>query len=61
MEALVHQRKKFSIKDKQSKARAKFCWSLRYNGDNSYLFVNGQEMFKFKANNKNVNFSTQFF
>ena len=53
--------KKFSIKDKQSKAKGKFCWSLHYNGDNSYLFVNGQEMFKFKANNKNVNFSTQFF
>ena len=34
--------------------------SLHYNGDNSYLFVNGKEIFKFKADNKNVNFPTQF-
>ena len=27
---------------------------------NSYLFVNGKEIFKFKAGNKNVNFPTQF-
>ena len=26
-----------------------FCLSLHYNGDNSYLFVNGAEQFKFKA------------
>ena len=26
------------------------------NGDNSNLFVNGKEIYKFKANNKNVNF-----
>ena len=30
--------------------------SLQYNADNSYLFVNGGEIFKFKADNKNVNF-----
>ena len=34
--------------------------SLCYNADNSYLFVNGKEIFKFKADNKNVNFLTQF-
>ena len=28
--------------------------------DNSYLFVSGKEIFKFKADNKNVNFLTQF-
>ena len=28
----------------------KFCLSLHYNGANSYLFVNGTEMIKFKAN-----------
>ena len=50
--------KKFSIN--VSKANAKFCLSLRYNADNSYLFVNGKEIFKFKADNKNVNFPTQF-
>ena len=34
--------------------------SLHYNGDDSYVFVNGKEIFNFKADNKNVNFSTQF-
>ena len=33
---------------------------LHYNGDNSYLFVNGKEISKFKTGNKNVNFPTQF-
>ena len=28
--------------------------------DNSYLFVGGKEIFKFKPDNKNVNFLTQF-
>ena len=27
----------------------KFCLGLHYNGDNSYLFVNGKEIRKFKA------------
>ena len=27
----------------------KFCLSLHYNGDNSYLFVNGKEIIEFKA------------
>ena len=34
--------------------------SLHYNADNSYLFVIGKEIFRFKANNKIVNFPTQF-
>ena len=50
--------KKFRINF--SKANTKFCLSLHYNGDNSYLFVNGKEIFKFKADIKNVNFPTQF-
>ena len=29
--------------------RKKFCLSLRYNGANSYLFVDGTEIYKFKA------------
>ena len=29
--------------------RKKFCLSLHYNGTNSYLFVNGTEIYKFKA------------
>ena len=44
----------------KSKANTKFCLSLHYNGDNSYLFVNGKKFFKFKTDNKNVNFPTQF-
>ena len=27
----------------------KFCLSLHYNGANSYLFVNGTEIYKFRA------------
>ena len=55
---LDHQKKTFSINF--IKANTKFCLSLHYNADNSYLFVNGKETYKFKANNKNVNFPTQF-
>ena len=50
--------KKFS--NDFSTANTKFCWSLHYNAGNSYWFVNGKEIFKFKANNKIVNFPTQF-
>ena len=50
--------KKFSIN--VSKAKPKFCLSLHYKHDNSYLFVNGKEIYKFKADRKNVNFPTQF-
>ena len=32
-----------------TKEKTKFCLSLRYNGANSYLFVNGTEIIKFKA------------
>ena len=31
-----------------------FCLSQHYNGDNSYLFVNGKEVTKFKANNSEL-------
>ena len=37
-----------------------FCLILHYNADDSYLFVNGKEIFKFKADNKNVNIPTHF-
>ena len=33
---------------------------FEFNADNNYLFVNGKEIFKFKADNKNVSFPTQF-
>ena len=29
--------------------KKKFCLSLHYNGGNSYLFVNGTEIYKFKT------------
>ena len=29
--------------------KKKFCLNLHYNGANSYLFVNGTEIYKFKA------------
>ena len=31
-----------------------FCLSLHYNGDNSYLFVSGKEVTKFKAKNSEL-------
>ena len=43
-----------------TKANTKFCLRLDYNADNSYLFVHGKDIFKFKSDNKNVNFPTQF-
>ena len=46
--------KKFSINF--SKANLSFP----YSPDNSYLFVYGKKIFKFKADNKNANFPTQF-
>ena len=32
----------------------KCCLSLHYNGDNSYLFVNGTEIYKFKAKDSEI-------
>ena len=34
--------------------KKKFCLSLHYNGANSYLFVNGTEIDKFKAKNSEI-------
>ena len=39
--------KKYSINF--DKGNARFCLSLRYNRENSYLFVNGKEIHKFKS------------
>ena len=51
VEALVHQRKNLMlILVKQTN----FSLSFHYNGDNSYLFVNGKETYV------NINFLTQF-
>ena len=32
----------------------KVCLNLHYNGDNSYFFVNGREIVKFKAANSEI-------
>ena len=34
--------------------KKKFCLSLHYNGANSYLFVNGTEIHKFKAKDSKI-------
>ena len=34
--------------------KKKFCLSLHYNGANSYLFVNGTEIYKFKPNDSEI-------
>ena len=31
-----------------------FCLSLHYNGDNSYLFVNGKEIINFKDKDSEI-------
>ena len=32
----------------------KFCLSLHYNGANSYLFINGTKIYKFKAKDSEI-------
>ena len=34
--------------------KKKFCLSLHYNGANSYLFVNGTEIYKFKGKDSEI-------
>ena len=58
MEVLALQKKKISINF--SKAKTRFCLRLHCNSDNSYLFVNGKEICRFKANNDGVDFQPRF-
>ena len=37
-----------------TKKNTKFCLSLHYNGANSYLFVNGTEIIKFKVKDSEI-------
>ena len=37
-----------------TKSNTKFCLSLHYNGADSYLFVNGTEIIKFKAKDSEI-------
>ena len=34
--------------------KKKFCLRLHYNGENSYLFVDGTEIYKFKAKDSEI-------
>ena len=43
-----------------TKHNTKFCLRLHYNGANSYLFVNGTEIIKFKAKDSEI-LATPFF
>ena len=54
----VSPEKKF--RNNVSKANKKFCLNFLYNANYSYLFVNGKEVFKYKAHNENVNVLTRF-
>ena len=58
-ESFVSLEKKISINF--SKVKTKFCLSLNYSSDNSYLFVNQKVSNKFKVSNKNINFPSQFY
>ena len=59
METLDHQKKNLVLILLYQ--TQKFCLRLHYNVNYSYSFVNGKEIFKFKADNENVNFLTRFF
>ena len=50
-EQLLYAEKIYSINF--TKVNTKFCLSLHYNAVNSYLFVNGTEIIKFKAKDCN--------
>ena len=43
---------------KLTKTNTKFCLNLHYNGTNSYLFINGTEITKFKAKDSEIVAST---
>ena len=48
----IYAEKTYSINFTKTKRR--FCLSLHYNGDNSYLFVNGKEICNFKAKDSEI-------
>ena len=52
LESTLTAEKMYSIKFTVTKK--KFCLRLHYNGANSYLFVNGTEIIKFKAKDSNI-------
>ena len=52
LESTLTAEKMYSINSALAKKR--FCFSLHYNGANSYLFVNGTEIYKFKAKDSEI-------
>ena len=48
----IYAEKLYSINS--TKTNTKFCLGLHYNGENSYLFVNGTEIIKFKAKDSEI-------
>ena len=48
----IYVEKTYSISFSETGAR--FCLSLHYNGENSYLFVNGTEIHKLKAKDSEI-------
>ena len=52
LESTLTAKKMYSINFTVTKK--KFCLSLHYNGANSYLFVNGKEIVKFKAKDSEI-------
>ena len=52
MEKDQHKGRKFFINF--TVVNKKICLSLHYNGANSYLFVNGTEIYKFKAKESEI-------
>ena len=43
-----------------TRANTKFCFNLHYKVDNIYFFINGNKIFKFKADNKMLIFQLSF-
>ena len=52
MSIRLPQKKKYSANFTDH--REKYCLSLHYNGANSYLFVNGTEIIKFKVKDSEI-------
>ena len=51
-DATLYAEKMYSVNF--TKTRKKFCLSLHYNRDNSYLLLNGTEIIKFKAKDSEI-------
>ena len=52
LESTITEEKMYSVNFTVTKK--KFCLSLHYNGENSYLFVNGTEIINFKAKDSEI-------